>query len=88
MIQFNFLTRLFKNNKETKSTSIYDNPIKFKTVQPDVSLSFEAWCKKYKVGKSFTLLEDSDWLRKVRKLNHIKSVETEQPVYLIKNPWS
>jgi hypothetical protein len=67
--------------------SIYDTPIRFKTVEPDTKLSFDKWTKRYKVGKSFTLLEDTVWLQKVRKQNNIKSLDDSQPVYLIKNLW-
>jgi hypothetical protein len=68
----------------TATSSIFDKPMSFRTVHPDERLSFDKWSKKFKVGKSFTLLEDSEWLQKVRRHNNIKSIDPEAPVYLIK----
>ena len=84
----NLILKVFRKKeqqvKPVSTSSIFDKPMSFRTVQPDERLSFDKWCKKFKVGKSFTLLEDSEWLQKVRKRNHIKSIDPEAPVYLIK----
>jgi hypothetical protein len=49
--------------------NIIKQEVKFKTVEPDVRLSFDKWSKKFKVSSRFNLLEDSEWLQKVRNLN-------------------
>lgn len=81
------ISKVVGRNQPKICASIFDTPISFRTVEPDVKLSFDKWVKKYKVSSSFTLLEDSEWLHKVRKINHIKHVEEQPPVYLIKNIW-
>ena len=49
--------------------NIIKQEVKFKTVEPDVRLSFDKWSKKFKVSSRFNLLEDSEWLQKIRNLN-------------------
>lgn len=82
------ISKVVGRNQPKVRASIFDTPISFRTVEPDVKLSFDKWSKKFKVSSSFTLLEDSEWLQKIRKTNHIKFVENNQQIiYLIKNPW-
>jgi hypothetical protein len=89
MIKSMILKVVGKKQKQSQPrVNIFNTPINFRTVEPDVKLSFDKWSKKFKVSSSFTLLEDSEWLQKIRKTNHIKHVENNQQViYLIKNPW-
>ena len=47
--------------------NVLEQNIRFRTAQPIEQLGFEEWMKQLNVSSSFTLLEDSDWLTKVRK---------------------
>ena len=47
--------------------NVLEQNIRFRTAQPSEQLGFEEWMKQLNVSSSFTLLEDSDWLTKVRK---------------------
>lgn len=47
--------------------NVLEQNIRFRTAQPSEQLGFEEWTKQLNVSSSFTLLEDSDWLTKVRK---------------------
>jgi hypothetical protein len=88
MIKSMILKVVGRNQKQSQPrVNILNTQVNFRTVEPDVRLSFDKWSKKFKVSSSFTLLEDSEWLQKIRKTNHIKFVDDKQPVYLIKNPW-
>jgi hypothetical protein len=81
------ISKIIGKKQPQPRSNIFDTPVSFRTVEPDVRLSFDKWSKRFKVSSSFTLLEDSEWLQKVRKHNHIKSIDPEAPVYLIKHPW-
>jgi len=47
--------------------NVLEQNIRFRTAQPNEHLGFEEWMKQLNVSSSFTLLEDSDWLTKVKK---------------------
>lgn len=81
------ILKLTGKNQPKLRVNAFNTPINFRTIEPDVRLDFDKWTKKFKVSSTFTLLEDSEWLIKVRKRNHIKSMDNQPPVYLVKNPW-
>jgi hypothetical protein len=88
MIKSMILKVVGRNQKQSQPrVNILNTQVNFRTVEPDVKLSFDKWNKKFKVSSSFTLLEDSEWLSKIRKRNNIVSMDNQPPVYLIKNPW-
>jgi len=66
MIKSMILKVVGRNQPEVRTNVLKQN-ITFKTAQPSEKLDFEAWMKELNVSSSFTLLEDSDWLTKVRK---------------------
>jgi hypothetical protein len=66
MIKSMILKVVGRNQPEVRTNVLKQN-ITFKTIQPSEKLDFEAWMKELRVSSSFTLLEDSDWLTKVRK---------------------
>ena len=66
MIKSMILKVVGRNQPEVRTNVLKQN-ITFKTIQPSEKLDFEAWMKELNVSSSFTLLEDSDWLTKVRK---------------------
>jgi hypothetical protein len=55
-----------RNQPEVRTNVLKQN-MTFRTIQPSEKLDFEEWMKELRVSSSFTLLEDSDWLTKVRK---------------------
>lgn len=81
------ISKLVGKKQSQPRVNILNTQVNFRTVEPDVRLSFDKWSKKFKVSSSFTLLEDSEWLSKIRKRNNIASMDNQPPVYLIKNPW-
>jgi hypothetical protein len=66
MIKSMILKVVGRNQPEVRTNVLKQN-ITFRTIQPSEQLDFEAWMKELNVSSSFTLLEDSDWLTKVRK---------------------
>jgi hypothetical protein len=66
MIKSMILKVVGRNQPEVR-TNILKQNITFRTIQPSEKLDFEVWMKELNVSSSFTLLEDSDWLTKVRK---------------------
>ena len=66
MIKSMILKVVGRNQPEVRTNVLKQN-ITFKTIQPSEKLDFEEWMKELRVSSSFTLLEDSDWLTKVRK---------------------
>jgi hypothetical protein len=66
MIKSMILKVVGRNQPEVRTNVLKQN-ITFRTIQPSEKLDFEAWMKELNVSSSFTLLEDSDWLTKVRK---------------------
>jgi hypothetical protein len=66
MIKSMILKVVGRNQPEVRTNVLKQN-ITFRTIQPSEKLDFEAWMKELRVSSSFTLLEDSDWLTKVRK---------------------
>lgn len=52
-------------------------PIQFRTVNPDQPLKFDEWSKRFNVSRGYTLLEDSNYLQKVRS-NDISSVNVKK----------
>jgi len=66
MIKSMILKVVGRNQPEVRTNVLKQN-ITFRTIQPSEQLDFEAWMKELRVSSSFTLLEDSDWLTKVRK---------------------
>jgi len=66
MIKSMILKVVGRNQPEVRTNVLKQN-ITFRTIQPSEKLDFEAWMKELNVSSSFTLLEDSDWLIKVRK---------------------
>lgn len=66
MIKLMILKVVGRNQPEVRTNVLKQN-ITFRTIQPSEKLDFEAWMKELRVSSSFTLLEDSDWLTKVRK---------------------
>ena len=66
MIKSMILKVVGRNQPEVRTNVLKQN-ITFRTIQPSKKLDFEAWMKELNVSSSFTLLEDSDWLTKVRK---------------------
>ena len=66
MIKSMILKVVGRNQPEVRTNVLKQN-MTFRTIQPSEKLDFEAWMKELRVSSSFTLLEDSDWLTKVRK---------------------
>jgi hypothetical protein len=66
MIKSMILKVVGRNQPEVRANVLKQN-ITFRTIQPSEKLDFEEWMKELNVSSSFTLLEDSDWLTKVRK---------------------
>ena len=66
MIKSMILKVVGRNQPEVRTNVLKQN-ITFRTIQPSEKLDFEEWMKELRVSSSFTLLEDSDWLTKVRK---------------------
>lgn len=66
MIKSMILKVVGRNQPEVRTNVLKQN-ITFRTIQPSEKLDFEAWMEELNVSSSFTLLEDSDWLTKVRK---------------------
>jgi len=66
MIKSMILKVVGRNQPEVRTNVLKQN-ITFRTIQPSEKLDFEVWMKELNVSSSFTLLEDSDWLTKVRK---------------------
>ena len=66
MIKSMILKVVGRNQPEVRTNVLKQN-MTFRTIQPSEKLDFEAWMKELNVSSSFTLLEDSDWLTKVRK---------------------
>jgi len=66
MIKSMILKVVGRNQPEVRTNVLKQN-ITFRTIQPSEKLNFEEWMKELNVSSSFTLLEDSDWLTKVRK---------------------
>jgi hypothetical protein len=66
MIKSMILKVVGRNQPEVRTNVLKQN-ITFRTIQPSEKLDFEEWMKELNVSSSFTLLEDSDWLTKVRK---------------------
>jgi len=66
MIKSMILKVVGRNQPEVRTNVLKQN-ITFRTIQPSKKLDFEVWMKELNVSSSFTLLEDSDWLTKVRK---------------------
>ena len=52
-------------------------PIQFKTTVPDQQLKFDEWSRRFNVSRRYSLLEDSDYLQKVRR-NDISSVNVKK----------
>lgn len=52
-------------------------PIKFTTTTPDQPLKFDEWSKRFNVSRRYSLLEDSEYLQKVRR-NDISSVNVKR----------
>jgi hypothetical protein len=66
MIKSMILKVVGRNQPEVRTNVLKQN-MTFRTIQPSEKLDFEEWMKELRVSSSFTLLEDSDWLTKVRK---------------------
>jgi hypothetical protein len=66
MIKSMILKVVGRNQPEVRTNVLKQN-ITFRTIQPSEKLDFETWMEELNVSSSFTLLEDSDWLTKVRK---------------------
>jgi hypothetical protein len=66
MIKSMILKVVGRNQPEVRTNVLKQN-ITFRTIQPSEKLDFEAWMEELNISSSFTLLEDSDWLTKVRK---------------------
>jgi hypothetical protein len=66
MIKSMILKVVGRNQPEVRTNVLKQN-ITFRTIQPSEKLDFETWMEELRVSSSFTLLEDSDWLTKVRK---------------------
>ena len=66
MIKSMILKVVGRNQPEVRTNVLKQNRT-FRTIQPSEKLDFEVWMKELNVSSSFTLLEDSDWLTKVRK---------------------
>ena len=66
MIKSMILKVVGRNQPEVRTNVLKQN-IRFRTAQPNEQLGFEEWTKQLNVSSSFTLLENSDWLTKVRK---------------------
>lgn len=52
-------------------------PIKFTTTTPDQLLKFDEWSKRFNVSRRYSLLEDSEYLQKVRR-SDISSVNVKR----------
>jgi len=66
MIKSMILKVVGRNQPEVRTNVLKQN-MTFRTIQPSEKLDFETWMEELNVSSSFTLLEDSDWLTKVRK---------------------
>ena len=61
------ILKLTSKQQPQVRVNVLEQNIRFRTAQPNEQLGFEEWMKQLNVSSSFTLLEDSDWLTKVRK---------------------
>ena len=50
-----------------------NKPISTITINPDQQLKFDEWSRKFNVSSRYSLLEDSEYLQKVRR-NDISSI--------------
>lgn len=56
---------------------INNKPISLKTTHPDQYLKFDEWSKRFNVSRKYSLLEDSEYLRKIRR-NDISSINVSK----------
>jgi len=62
---------------KSKSQHTISNPISFTTTIPDQQLKFEEWKRRFGVSSKYSLLEDSEYLQKIRK-NDISSIGNQK----------
>ena len=59
--------------RPSNSLTLFNKQINFTTIKPDQQLRFDEWSKQFNVSRRYSLLEDSEYLQKI-KMKDISSI--------------
>ena len=58
------ISKIIGRKQPKPRSNIFDTPVSFRTVEPDVRLSFDKWSKRFKVSSSLPCLKTQNGFKK------------------------